>query len=828
MSLASRGWLRTLGVWLVLLLACWGGARAQVTLLELPRALDRQDLTEHLAVLSDETRALKPDQVLMQRGWEPASRDSLNPGLTGAVIWLRLELINQSSGEDRRWISMGNPRLEEVHLYRVDDQSVTLLQQAGLSFPQSLPLTRGLDAVLELTLAPGERATFLLQVQSRTSIVLRPEIWHPLAYLEQGARDDLLYMVPIALTAGLGLYLIASNLARRSLPLFMLAAWLLIGVTYDFSFHGYLRRFLLPDGSGLAARLPLALGILTNLMLVTYVYLYLEMGRRGPWRLFFQGAQVALGLLLLASLLGPLRPVISLTSVILILLYLVWPFALVQPWREGFSHVRLFTLAMACVWLFTMIRMAHYLGQWRVPELYLVYLGVCFKLVVALVLLYGAVRQAASESRALAQVQSELLAAQGRESERLEDAVRVRSAALQQAAVEADEAVRAKGELLARVGHDLRAPLSTIMAYAKRLEAAGGVLQQQALEIGRKASEQLGLINGLIEYARAGVQPDAIVPQALYLKAWLGSVTDQAHELARRHENHFEIRIQGELPDVVLFDAKRVRQVLLHMLGHAAERTCRGQISLEVNALPGGQLGMPPATSLSFIVRDDGPAIPLNHLPTIFKPFLRLDADQAHREVGLGLAIAHQWSERMGGSLQVLGQPVTGATLRFMLSAPIGREADIAPRHLQRREAHSNELRGEGLRLWVAEDSEVVREMLVAELSRMGFEVRPLADGRQALDCLRDLRLQAPDLLLTDLKMPGVDGWTLLRSARARWPGLPVVLLTSAPEVVTSQSHDFSAVLSKPASLDLLRQTLARLLGLQLIQGPAPEEGGSA
>jgi hypothetical protein len=54
------------------------------------------------------------------------------------------------------------------------------------------------------------------------------------------------------------------------------------------------------------------------------------------------------------------------------------------------------------------------------------------------------------------------------------------------------------------------------------------------------------------------------------------------------------------------------------------------------------------------------------------------------------------------------------------------------------------------------------------------------------------------------------------------------VLLTSAPEVVTSQSHDFSAVLSKPASLDLLRQTLARLLGLQLIQGPAPEEGGSA
>jgi len=158
--------------------------------------------------------------------------------------------------------------------------------------------------------------------------------------------------------------------------------------------------------------------------------------------------------------------------------------------------------------------------------------------------------------------------------------------------------------------------------------------------------------------------------------------------------------------------------------------------------------------------------------------------------------------------------------LRFSLPVALGHESDIAPRHLQRREVQLPELRGSGLQIWLAEDSPAVRELLTTELSGLGFEVTAMSNGREALDRLRALKVLPPDLMLTDLSMPGVDGLTLQRSIRARWPGLPVVLLTSAPEVIAHQEHGFDAVLSKPVSLVELRHVLADLLNLDLIMPP--------
>lgn len=805
---------------LALLAGSWGIAWAGA--LDLAASPARLELTDHLRVLYDADASLEPGQLLVQDGWQPATHRNLNPGLTAAVIWLQLDLHNGSDEPATRWIAMGNPRLERVHLYRFAGADVSIHQRAGVAYPAPLPQARGMDAVFGLTLAPGERVSVLLRVQGRTSIVMQPELWQPLAYLEQEASDDLYYLLPNSLMGGLVLYLLATTLGRRNQLLFLLALWLLVGVAYDFAFHGYLRHYLMPEGGDLAARAPLALGLLTNVMLSVYVYVYLEMGRRRPWQLFYQGALIAIGLLLLLTLFGPLRLAIDLSSSVLLLFYLVWPFSLISPWREGVPHVRAFALAMACVWLFTLARMSNYLGHWHLPEFVALYVTLLFKLLVAFVLLYAVVRHSAQESRAFADMQAELMEAQRLESARLEEAVRSRSMALRQAAIEADEAVRAKGELLARVGHDLRAPLTAIMAYAGRLEGAGGSVRRRARAIGRRAREQLALINGLIEYARAGVQPDAVLPRALYLRAWLRSVADQGGQLAARHGGSFALHIEGVLPDVVVLDAKRVRQVLELLLTHAAERARQGRVDLSVESLPADWAISGQPVELVFTVRDDGPAISPDLVPTIFQPFLRLGIKQSHQEVGLGLAIAFQWAGRMGGSLQLLAQSIRGATLRFSLPVALAPEAEIDPHHLQRSEVELPELCGTGRSLWVAEDSQVVRELLVEELSGIGFGVVAFADGSEALTCLRALKVDPPDLLLTDLKMPGVDGLTLLRSARARWPDLPVVLLTSAPEVLAGEEHGFSAVLAKPVSQAELRKTLAALLGLEVCAAAEP------
>lgn len=795
-------------------------ARAQsLDLSELP---PRVDLVPHLQLLLDADASLQPESALQQADWQPATLRQLSRGSTAAALWLRLDLVNSSPEPLTRWLALGNPRLERVELHRFDSEEGWLLetQRAGMAYPPSVPLARGMDAVFELTLLPGEHSRLLLRVESRTVMRLRPELWQPLAYLDQEQNDDLLYLLPTGVTLGLVLYLLANTLARGNQLLFLLGLWLGLGATYDFAYYGYLRRYLMPQGSELAARLPQLLGLLSNLVLVVYMQVYLEMKRRRFWRLFFPACAILLVAFSLTTLFGDLRTSIAYSLVFLALFYLVWPLALIQPWREGRPYVRAFTLILGCIWVFTIARVVTSFGYFHSMGLVVLYSAIAFKVAMSFVLLFLVARHSVNESRALEAMQAEWLAAQQIEQERLSEAVRSRSAALRQAAVAADEAARAKGELLARVGHDLRAPLTAIMGYAARLEEAEGALRQRALAIGRSAREMLALINGLLEYARIGVQPGALLPQPLYLGAFLRSVAAQASELAAHHGNRFEFRLEGDLPDVVTLDAKRLRQVLMQLLHNAAEFTRQGRIELLVETRAADQADPQALPQLIITVRDDGPGIAADQLPTLFQPFQRLGADQSHQEVGLGLAIAHQWVVRMGGSLKASSAQNQGTTMRIWLPVEPSDETTIAIRHLMRQDSRLPELRAEGRRLWLVDDSPAVRELLLADLTGQGFIVTTLADGREAIERLSAPQEQAPDLLLTDFRMPGGDGLAVLRLARARWPDLPVLLLTSAPEVLAGKEHGFSAVLAKPVSLAELRLTLARLLGLT-VEGEA-------
>lgn len=803
---------------LLVLLAGWcfcGLVRAQG--LDLSALPPRLELVPHLQLLLDAEARLQPEQALQQADWQPAMSQPLNRGSTAAALWLRLDLVNRSSEPVTRWLALGNPRLERVELHRFDPEAGRLLetQRAGTAYPPSVPLARGMDAVFELALLPGEHSRLLLRVESRTVMRMQPELWQPLAYLDQEQNDDLLYLLPTGVTFGLVLYLLANTLARGNRLLFLLGLWLGLGAAYDFTYYGYLRRYLMPQGSELAARLPQLLGLLSNLVLVVYMQVYLEMKRRRFWRLFFPACAILLVAFSLTTLFGDLRASIAYSLVFLALFYLVWPLALIQPWREGVPYVRAFTLILCCIWVFTIARVVTSFGYFHSMGLVVLYSAIAFKVAMSFVLLFLVARHSVNESRALEAMQAEWLTAQQIEQERLTQAVRSRSAALRQAAVAADEAARAKGELLARVGHDLRAPLTAIMGYAARLEEAEGAIRQRALAIGHSAREMLVLISGLLEYARIGVQPDALLPQPLYLGAFLRSVAAQASELAARQGNRFEFRLEGDLPDVVALDAKRLRQVLMQLLHNAAEFTRQGRIELVVQTRAAEQADPEALPQLIITVRDDGPGIAADQLPTLFQPFQRLGAGQSHQGVGLGLAIAHQWVVRMGGSLKAISAQDRGTTMRIWLPVEPADETAIAVRHLVRQDSRLPELRAEGRRLWLVDDSPAVRELLLAELTGQGFSVTTLADGREALEQLSAPQQQAPDLLLTDFSMPGGDGL-----ARARWPELPVLLLTSAPEVLAGKAHGFSAVLAKPVSLAELRLTLARLLGLS-VEGEA-------
>lgn len=224
---------------------------------------------------------------------------------------------------------------------------------------------------------------------------------------------------------------------------------------------------------------------------------------------------------------------------------------------------------------------------------------------------------------------------------------------------------RQKVEVLGYVGHDLRAPLATISGYSELLLDAAPEEQHKLLQtIQRSVKYQLGLIDELLEYAKAELQPLAVQPASTDLIELLGDISEYATALCSQQNNRFRYECPERLPRQVHLDGKRLQQVLLNLVSNAAKFTRDGMVTLSITAKPEGE-----ACVLHFSVSDTGIGIELNQGVDIFGAFQQIQA--ASGSTGLGLFIAQRIVSGMGGSLRVASASGQGSTFSFELSAPI-------------------------------------------------------------------------------------------------------------------------------------------------------------
>lgn len=379
------------------------------------------------------------------------------------------------------------------------------------------------------------------------------------------------------------------------------------------------------------------------------------------------------------------------------------------------------------------------------------------------------------------------------------------------AVLRANAADRAKTDFLARASHDLRAPLTSIIGYAQLLQGVGDTVAQHAQIIRHSADHMLGLIDDLVEYASGSLR-DEIDARPRRLSAFIEGIAHEAEMLARRNDNRFVLHTADGLPAVVLMDARRVRQIVGNLIENAAKFTRRGSIELIVGHTPEGAPGG--GVMLQIEVRDTGCGISAEDLPRVFEPFFRCGDSRRIEGTGLGLPIVDLWIRRMGGSLQLDSTPGVGTRIRIGIPLQVGTEGDLEL-GLPDDEAPPEPF-GEGRRLWVVEDSAETRGQLVAILEQSGFVVDCAEDGQAFIERIGGPDTAPPSLVLTDLMMPGADGNAVRIAVKARWPGVPVVLVTAqAPDAAGSDSG-FDARVSKPVVPARLRACLAGLLG------PAP------
>jgi signal transduction histidine kinase/purine-cytosine permease-like protein/response regulator of citrate/malate metabolism len=324
---------------------------------------------------------------------------------------------------------------------------------------------------------------------------------------------------------------------------------------------------------------------------------------------------------------------------------------------------------------------------------------------------------------------------------------------LQKAKLLAEHANQAKSRYITAISHELRTPLNSILGYAQILDADENIppKRKQAVSIIRRSGDHLlSVIEGTLDIARIEGGKLTLDVKALDFPDFMQQIVGMFELQARNKGLSFEYRPLGDIPPVVRADERRLRQILINVLGNAVKFTVRGGVSFQLECR---------REMAVFEIRDTGPGIPASDLESIFEPFVRGSTVQAGGS-GVGLTIARMLTDLMGGEMQVSSTPGEGTLFRIRLFLPQVHSAQAAS-ELPR----ANRVAYVGIRrrILVVDNEKVDRDMLQNVLDPLGFQVEQAASGYEALQVIPRF---APHLVFMDLGMPGIDGWETIRRIR--------------------------------------------------------------
>jgi len=392
------------------------------------------------------------------------------------------------------------------------------------------------------------------------------------------------------------------------------------------------------------------------------------------------------------------------------------------------------------------------------------------------------------------------------------------------AAKEAAEAAsRSKSEFLALMSHELRTPLNGVLGGAQMLRCTGlSAEQEQCLDlIMTSAQNQLSLVNDVLDLARlesGGLGVDA--GDFLLRQLVTDTVKLQQHAL-REKGLTLSVEVGGEVPDQLVGDALRFRQILLKMLSNAVKFTERGGVTVTVRVVSRQEEDL----VLRCCVADTGIGVAREHMDLIFAPFVQADmsATRKYGGSGLGLTICRRLTEALGGRIWFESNQGEGSVFCFELPLRCRQVPAAAGSGAGERAGAQGTPRR--LRVLLADDDAACIKVFSGILGKLGHQVTAAVNGGEALEFWRD---RGPfDIILMDIQMPVMSGLEALRAIRelerGRGGHVPVIAQTAHASKYDQElllAEGFDGYQAKPLMITELLSQMARLTG-----GGAPEAG---
>lgn len=752
------------------------GVYSHASVIELDENVDYIDLSNNLLLLHDPEGKLDFKDILLNSSeFQNVNRSDLGRSFNEGVFWLKFSSLYTGEQPVNRWLVIGTAKINSVTVFLQDGQDWQAMK-SGRNVPLKQKPIEARDAVFPIHLTPGLNQQIYFRIVAQGSTDMVTSLWKPDVYRSVSGERKLLV---VSMMAGLLVSAVLSLIvfiSLRETPYLWMGLFLIgisgleaareniIGI-YFWPEHLSVPLQILSVFGGLAIFalskvISHALDLHKNSILSEKIYLFARWF--GLVAVVLSVFDYGLGVRMLAII-----------ALIIHIGGLVLPLIL---WRRGVPLAGWFALAFGLGLLLETLRQLANLSI--LPWTYPMNFSLAGYMLSAPFILVGMMEQTRKLSEQLAIVSQ-----------------------LQQL----------KSEFLARVSHELRSPLNTILGFSRMLQRGSSRLSllDGTAGIEKSALRLLDQINELLDNSKAASgKLDVHAVPALF-RPWLDEICKSAKINCEMQGNQFfDIRSEF-MPDAVSMDASRLRQVLENLLNNANRHTFHGKICLHCSALIESNFVV-----ITFSVSDTGQGISSDKLDNIFEPFVRGSSLNDIQELpisgfGLGLSICKELINEMGGDISVSSKLKKGTTISFTLrllqvnpvtikdlQESLQNDDDVPLQDYLFNESAQISMRP---RMLLLDDNPDQLKILVDSFEESGFTVLTANNRIEAISLLDQNKW---DIIIMDERISEVDDWAVLKHTRYMKPNLPILLLTTTGTILSkynSADLKFDAIILKPA-----------------------------